>query len=307
MSAAPALSTPRRADVGVTAMVLATLLWGATFVVIRDVLRALAPIELIFLRFAAASGIFAVALAVRRRRIEPEALALGAVSGLCATGGFVFQAIGLTTASAGSSAFLTCAGTVLAAFFAWPLLGERPTATLLQGIGLALVGSALLSTHLGLFGPGELWTLLGAALFALQIIAVARGVRHADPLTLAALQSFTMALVLLPFARHAPEHLRALPPAALARLGYLVLAGSVTAPLLQLVAQRTLPPGRVGLLFALEPVFALLFALSLGGERFGPRWWFGAALILAGVIRVEWRAASAAAPSSSSATSRDAS
>ena len=40
-------------------------------------------------------------------------------------------------------------------------------------------------------------------------------------------------------------------------------------------AQRTLPPGRIGLLFALEPVFALAFALALRGERFVARWWAG--------------------------------
>ena len=63
------------------------------------------------------------------------------------------------------------------------------------------------------------------------------------------------------------------------------------APLLQVIAQRTLAAGRVALLFALEPVFALLFALGPGGERFGPAWWAGAALILIGVVRVEGRSA----------------
>ena len=77
----------------------------------------------------------------------------------------------------------------------------------------------------------------------------------------------------------------------LARFAYLVLAGSTVAPLLQVLAQRVLPPGRIGLLFALEPVFALLFALTLGGEQFIARWWLGAALILAAVVLVEWRPA----------------
>ena len=65
--------------------------------------------------------------------------------------------------------------------------------------------------------------------------------------------------------------------------------------MLQVFAQQTLSAGRVALLFALEPVFALLFALTLGGERFVARWWFGAALILCAVVLVEWRAATASA------------
>jgi drug/metabolite transporter (DMT)-like permease len=35
-------------------------------------------------------------------------------------------------------------------------------------------------------------------------------------------------------------------------------------------------------------VFGLLFALTLGGERFALGWWIGALLILGGVLRVEW-------------------
>ena len=77
--------------------------------------------------------------------------------------------------------------------------------------------------------------------------------------------------------------------AALLRFGYLAVAGSTVAPLLQVLAQRVLPPGRIGLLFALEPVFALLFALTIGREHFTPRWWLGSALILAAVLFVEWR------------------
>jgi drug/metabolite transporter (DMT)-like permease len=75
------------------------------------------------------------------------------------------------------------------------------------------------------------------------------------------------------------------------RLGYLVLAGAVAAPLLQVMAQRSLPPGRIALLFALEPVFALVFAATVGGERFVLRWWVGAVLILCAVVLVEGRAA----------------
>src|SRR6185503_15057902 len=127
------------------------------------------------------------------------------------------QAIGLEHTSAGSSAFLTFAGTSFAALFAWPLLGQEPGGRLLGGIGLALAGATLL------------------------------------------------------------------------RVGYLVLAGSVIAPVLQVIAQRDLPAGRIGLLFTLEPLFALAFAVTLGGERFDARWWLGAALILAAVVGVEAR------------------
>jgi drug/metabolite transporter (DMT)-like permease len=228
----------------------------------------------------------------RRHRLTRADLVAGVWSGVFMVGGYFLQALGLRTTSAGSSAFLTCAGTLLTAFWAWPLLGQRPSGRLLAGIFTALAGSALMTLGPGLrIGAGDAWTLLGAASFALQVVAVARHAPAADPMAMVCVQSFVVALVTLPFA----GPWQALAPvshgAGLARFAYLVLAGSAVAPLLQVLAQRVLPAGRVGLLFALEPVFALLIALTLGGEWFGPRWWIGAALILVAVVGVELRSA----------------
>jgi drug/metabolite transporter (DMT)-like permease len=226
----------------------------------------------------------------------------GALTGLLTAAGYLFQAIGLRTASAGTSAFLTCTGTLFAAVFAWPLLGHRPTAALALGLVVAVAGSALLSLHGGLrLGAGEAWTLFGALAFALQIVALERFARRADAMTLVMWQAATVALVVWPFAGFPWP---ALPPLAFSdvvRLGYLAVAGSVAAPMLQIVAQRSLSPGRIGLLFALEPVFALVFAVAVGGERFVGRWWVGAALILAAVLVVEWRAEREGAPPRASA------
>ena len=274
------------------AMVLATLLWGGTFIAIRDAVADVPPALLVSTRFLGAGVLFALVLLVRRRLPTRRDVAGGALSGLLMVGGYFLQAVGLRSTSAGSSAFLTCAGTLLAAFWAWLLLRERPGARLTFGLVLALAGAALLSLRGGFrLGAGELITLAGAALFALQVGAIARYAATADPVALVCVQSFVAGLVLVPFAAGSAGALGTLGGANLARFGYLLVAGSTIAPLLQVVAQRTLPAGRMGLLFALEPVFALVFAVTLGAERFEPRWWLGAGLILAAVVMVEWKPA----------------
>jgi len=275
-------------------MVVATLLWGATFVVLRSSLAAFPPAPLVFARFAAASAVLAILLLRRPRALRRTTLAWGALAGALAGGGYLCQAVGLMATSAGSSAFLTSAGTLLAGLFAWPLLGQRPAGVLGLGLGLALAGSALLSLRADFrLGAGECWTLLGAVLFALQVVAVARAGPRNDPLAFAGAQSLVIALALAPWAGAAVRSLAALDAAGWWRFAYLVVAGSVIAPLLQIAAQRALSAGRTGLLFALEPVFALGFAVSVGAERFVARWWWGAALILGAVLLVEGRAARA--------------
>jgi drug/metabolite transporter (DMT)-like permease len=281
----------------VAAMVAASLIWGGTFVAIRDLVRTVAPATLVCARFAVAALALVLPAEARRRPPAAHALRVGAVSGALMTGGFTLQAIGLRTASAGSSAFLTCAGTLVAALYAWALLRQRPTPSLLAGIGMALAGSALMSIDGALrVGRGEWITLLGATLFALQIVWLSRHAETLDPLEVAGAQAAAVALLTWPLAGNVPAALRAFDAANWAQFGYIALAGSAVAPWLQVRAQRRLPAGRVGLLFALEPVFALVFALTLGGERFEPRWWAGAALILSGVVLVEWRALAATPP-----------
>ena len=281
-----------RERAALSAMVVATLLWGGTFVAIRDSVRTMTPQALVFGRFAVATLVFAVLALVRRRAPSSKEFGLGVGNGLLMVGAFFLQAYALQWTSAGSSAFLTCAGTLFAALYAWALLRQRPSPILFAGLALALVGSALMTLDRALhLGRGELITLAGASLYALQIVWVARFAGRIDALTVAMVQAGTVALIMAPFAGDLRAALGSLSPAGWRDFAYLAIAGSTLAPVFQVHAQQTLPAGRIALLFALEPVFALVFALTLGGERFVLRWWFGAALILAAVVMVEWRAA----------------
>lgn len=293
----------RSSDVAATAadsrtpaafLVAATALWGATFVVIRGTVTRVDPTTLVFVRFGLASLPLLAALGVRRRLPARSALAGGSIAGLAAAAGYLFQAIGLQHTTAGTSAFLTSTGSVFAGILAWPLLGQRPGTLLLLGIGTATVGSALMAgPSIARLGVGEAWTLAGALAFGAHVVVLSRAAPAADPVDLAAVQSLVIAAVLAPAGiRHLDGGILA--PEVLPRLAYLVVAGSLIAPLLQIVAQRGLSAGRAGLLLGLEPVFALVLAMTIGGERFGGRWWVGAALIVAGVAIVEARASTPA-------------
>jgi drug/metabolite transporter (DMT)-like permease len=273
-------------------MVLATLLWGGTFLATRDALPGAAVSALLLARFGAASAILAAVLFARGGRMSREALRYGLACGPFIAISHGLQTFGLRETSAGTSAFLTCAGTLSAPFFAWAMLRERPATEVFAGMALALMGSALLSWRPGFgLGRAELLTLLGATAYAFQLVIVARAAPRVDTLALTTAQLLGVTLCLLPFANVRAALALYAAPATGWRVAYLTLGGTVIAPLLQVHAQRTLPTGRIALLFALEPVFALMFAALLGGERFLAPWWIGAALILCAVVLAEWRGA----------------
>jgi hypothetical protein len=115
------------------AMLVATLLWGGTFVAIRDSVKSLTPQMLVCGRFTVATVLFIAIALVRRRLPRPVEWRLGIGNGVLMVGAFFLQALGLRWTSAGSSAFLTCAGTLFAAFYAWLLLRQRPSSLLLWG------------------------------------------------------------------------------------------------------------------------------------------------------------------------------
>ncbi len=256
-----------------------------------------------FARFATAAAVL-LPVAAARRAIGVRELKGGAVAGVLGALGFVLQAIGLRTASAGTSAFVTALGSLFAGLFAWPLLGQRPGRMLALGIAVAGLGAALLTGAAWTFGSAETLTALGAVAFGLQIVVLARVAPAANPLGLTAVVAASLALAAAPLGA-ARVFETPIGPGLLARFGYLVVAGSIVAPLLQIVAQRTVGAGRTGLLLGLEPVFAAIIAAGVGGEHPPGSWWAGAALILLAVWAVEWDAsrASSAPPRPASAGS----
>jgi drug/metabolite transporter (DMT)-like permease len=76
--------------------------------------------------------------------------------------------------------------------------------------------------------------------------------------------------------------------------GALLVTGvfaSALAFLVQTWAQRRTSATRTALAFAMEPVFAALFGITLAGDRLGALGWTGCAAIMAGIALAEPAAA----------------
>src|SRR5205823_2561123 len=88
-------------------LVLVTLIWGTTFVVVKLSVETVDPLLFVALRFV----IGGLALgAVYRRRLasaDPATWRAGAVLGLALLAGFVFQTYGLRATTPARAAFIT--------------------------------------------------------------------------------------------------------------------------------------------------------------------------------------------------------
>ncbi|TMA14748.1 MAG: DMT family transporter, partial [Deltaproteobacteria bacterium] len=130
---------------------------------------------------------------------------------------------------------------------------------------------------------GDALTLACAVVFAGQIVALGRAAPKHPVLPLVLVQLATtgaLAALAGPFVE--AQHFSAAPRLWAAML-YLAVFATLLAFGIQTWAQKVLPPVRVALISALEPVFAALWAAVLIGERLTLHELAGGALIVLGV------------------------
>lgn len=270
-------------------IVLATAVWGVSFVFMKDVVDVLGPAWLLGIRFTCAGLILLGAL---RRRVAQElclrTLGAGMLLGLFDFSAFLAQTVGLQHTTPGINAFLTATYCVIVPFVWWIVARRRPTAFNLAAALLAVAGVWLVSGGGAGFsmGFGEAMTLLGAVFFAVHIVFVSKFTRFADALVLTVLQFLTegcCGLALGALAEQAPA-LSSFTPAVVGQMAFLVLFASIFAFGAQNVALAHVPPAQASLLLSLESVFGVLASIVLYGERVTPALVTGFALIFAAIV-----------------------
>ncbi|MEW6228465.1 MAG: DMT family transporter [Bacillota bacterium] len=276
-------------------LLVTTLIWGATFVLVKDIVARVDAVALVALRFLMASALMAVLMVTRVRLMTRRLVRAGVLIGLALFVGYAFQTMGLAYTSASKAGFITGLSVVLVPILSTIILRKPPDPPAVLGVGCATVGLALLTLNLSngpIFEAGDLLVLVGAVSFGLHIVAVGKFAPLFDVPLLVMVQLATvsvLAFAVLGFRVSALGHRVAVPVSAwdLAGIGFLAVFGTTVAFLVQNVAQRFTSPTHVAIVFASEPVFAGLFGWLLLGETLTAAQYVGAALIVAGMLAAE--------------------
>ena len=290
-------SAHRDSRLAVLLLVGVTAVWGSTFFLIHDLVQTLPPADFLAVRFAiAAVALFAVfhrqTLALTRRQVV-LGIGLGAVYGAAQ----LLQTVGLQLTPASVSGFVTGTYVVLTPILGYVLLRERVGRLVWVAAVLALVGLAVLSLRGVHVGLGELLTLMSAVLYALHILALGRWSTAEAAVGLSTVQAGVIAVVCALAA--APGGI-SLPDGGgqWAALLYMALVAGAAALWAQTWAQAHLTATRAAIVMALEPVFAAVFAVLLGGESLTTRMLLGGGLVVAATYLAELRGAPPPADSS---------
>lgn len=264
---------------GILVLVCITLVWGTTFVVIKDALDTISVPLLLAVRFSLA------ALLLGWVRVERRALGPAMILGVLAFLGFASQTIGIDLTSASKAAFITGLSVILTPLISSVWFRNRIAPRAYLAAAVALGGLALMSsTGASGVNAGDVW-LLGTALsYALYIVYLGQVAADLPVLSLAGAQHWPMALLAWVWALPQVGQLGKVPLATYGAIVYLALVATALVAVLQAYAQKVVPAHVAALIFLLEPVFAALFAFLLLGERLGPLGWLGGVLVVVAML-----------------------
>jgi drug/metabolite transporter (DMT)-like permease len=302
------VSGPAKSRRPLLALLLVTILWGFTFVWMKQALEAAARVigapaggTVVSFYVAVRFGVAAVVLACwprARRGLDAGAWRAGMALAILLYSGFLLQMLGLTAVTPAVSAFLTSLYVVFAALLTVAIHRVHPRRSFLVGVVLATAGAGFIEgpPHLT-FGPAEWLTVGCAAIFGVHIIATDRLTKAHPPLAVT-LASFVATLALASAGLVAGGVGRGgLAPSTLMALlsdrGFLVplalatVLSTIVALSLMNLYQRELDPVRAAILYALEPIWTTLIAWGMGLGRPGPWLLVGGGALLAGNLVAE--------------------
>lgn len=285
------------------ALVLATVIWGLAFVVMKDAVSVMEPAWLIGVRFTLTAVLLTLVFFRNvRAAFNRDHLLRGAVLGVLLFVAFWTQTIGLAHTTPGKNAFLTATYCVLVPFFGWLLMRRKPSVFNVLAALLCIVGIGLVSLASGSSGEdvaaassavsflgmsfGDFMTLVCAVFFAVHIVYVSKYSEGRDVLALTVYQFWVggvCGLVAGGLTESAPN-LAAITPEFLFNLAYLVVFASCVALVIQNVALAHVPPAQGSLFLSLESVFGVAFSVLLYGEQLSVRLVAGFALIFAAIV-----------------------
>lgn len=271
-----------RPRIAYLALTLASFLFGATFVMVKEAVEDLAPISFVGWRFLLGGLALLVIGRPRGRRVWAE----GTVAGLFLFGGYALQTQGLVSTSASNSGLITGLYVVLTPLVAATVARRLPHPLVLAGAVIAFAGLAALTIRPEFqIRQGDLLTVACAFSYSAHIVYLSKTARHHRVLPFTAVQLLVTAALGLTWS----ALFEGFPlPTGRAWTAVVVtgLAVSAGAFLLQIWSQTVIGPARTAVVLALEPAFAAGTAMLVLGERLTAWGWLGAALILVGIYVV---------------------
>lgn len=270
------------ADLSLLAVVI---VWGYTFVAIKNALSGIMPFNFIALRFVIAFTILLVLFWKRISGLNRYTLVRGSVVGLFLFLAYAFQTVGLKYTTASNAGFITGFSVVLVPVFSAVILKAKPSVESVAGVICAMTGLFLLSYNKAYaINRGDVMVFFCAVAVAFHILTVGFYTKRTDSILLTIVQVGVVMVLSIIASAILEKPVIPRDGAVWEAIIITSVFATVGAYLVQNIMQRFTSATHTALIFSGEPVFAGIFGYYLLGERLGCWAVAGCFLILAGMI-----------------------
>jgi len=272
---------------GVGLVLVSAVAFGSTAILARLAFADGADeFTVLFIRFALAGGVLLSVMAVRRMRLPGPRVLLGlvllGVLGRAGQGITYFDALEL--APAGLVTLLLYLYPALVTLLAAAFLKDRLTPARLVAVVVALAGTALaVGPTVGGSAPGVVLSLATAAIYAVYIVASSRVTRHASAFVASAV---IVAATAVPYVGIVALRGYTPPRTLLGWSAIVVMAlfSTVLGTVTFFAGLKLVGATNTSILSTFEPIWTVVLAALVLGERLEPVQLLGGALIVGAVV-----------------------
>ncbi len=287
------LSPEHKSKIPVIAIFSCCLVWGTTFVIVKDSSTLIDPFLLSTFRNLIATIVLAIYILIRKKTDalkDKKTLLYGGILGILLAAIYIIQTVGLIYTSSNHSAFISCSAVIMVPIFLFFMGWQKFILKQVLAIFVVTGGLILLTYHPGStsFNLGDILTFIAAIICAFHLIFAGHYVRKVDFLSLIFYQFFIAAIVsslgLFVNANFISKTPILFHPDSINNVLYLGFVGTLFCYFVTVWGQKRVSTMYTALIFSLEPIFASITSYFILGELFNTNEFIGATLIFLGII-----------------------
>ncbi len=251
-------------------LIVATILWGVTFVVVKKGVEAYHPVSFLFLRFSITFLVLTVFMALTKRKIKNEIFVKGLILGIFLFFGYILQTVGLKYTTPSKSAFLTSLAVLFTPFISLFILKTKIKFRTVLAVILASAGIYLMfGLSIDTINIGDILTILCAVSWAFHIVFV--GLLSIKEENFGLLFVEVWVVLILSGLFIITTGVKTIPIPTVSLNGAIItsLFATIVPFYIQLTFQTRENTIKANFIYATEPVFAALFEFFFLGVVYG--------------------------------------
>ncbi len=273
---------------GRLALIAMTLIWGTSFVVLKETLNTVPTLYMLAFRFSGAAVLMLILGFKDIKKLDLNYLKYGVALGVFLFLAYSLQTFGLSLTTPAKNAFLTTTYCVIVPFLNWIREKKRPDSFNFVATVVCLAGVSFVSLQANLSAEiGDLLTLFCGFFFALHITFTSKYIKDRSVAMLTMVQFATAGLLSWFSALATAPVPQNIETGTLWSIVYLCVMCTAICFCLQTYGQKYTPPTTVAVIMTMEAVFGAAFSVAFYGEVLTTRLVLGFVLIFFAVFMSE--------------------